>query len=82
MVRSVGAVGTFVLGLHKKREKVHHPGLQHVTDHGTDTEVGTSTPLRSDASTRVKAAEGGTAGSPGHRLERCKEEVGKFMSEV
>ena len=24
MVRSVGAVGTFVLGLHKKREKVHH----------------------------------------------------------
>ena len=30
MVRSVGAVGTFVLGLHKKREKVHHPGLQHV----------------------------------------------------
>ena len=31
MVRSVGAVGTFVLGLHKKREKVHHPGLQHVT---------------------------------------------------
>ena len=32
MVRSVGAVGTFVLGLHKKREKVHHPGLQHVND--------------------------------------------------
>ena len=32
MVRSVGAVGTFVLGLHKKREKVHHPGLQHVRD--------------------------------------------------
>ena len=30
MVRSVGAVGTFVLGLHKKREKVPHPGLQHV----------------------------------------------------
>ena len=30
MVRSVGAEGTCVLGLHKKREKVPHPGLQHV----------------------------------------------------
>jgi hypothetical protein len=30
MLRLVGAVGTFVLGLHEKREKVHHPGLQHV----------------------------------------------------
>ena len=30
VLRSVGAVGTFVLGLHEKREKVPHPGLQHV----------------------------------------------------
>ena len=30
VLRSVGAVGTFVLGLHEKRKKVHHPGLQHV----------------------------------------------------
>ena len=30
MLRSVGAVGTFVLGLHEKRKKVNHPGLQHV----------------------------------------------------
>ena len=31
MVRLVGAVGTFVLGLHKKRKIVPlHPGLQHV----------------------------------------------------
>ena len=30
VLRSVGAVGTFVLGLHEKRKKVPHPGLQHV----------------------------------------------------
>ena len=32
MVRLVGAVGTFVLGLPKKRKKVRNPGLQHVGD--------------------------------------------------
>ena len=33
MLRSVGAVGTFVLGLHEKRKKVPQPrpGLQHDT---------------------------------------------------
>ena len=30
MVRLVGAVGTFVLGLYKKRKIVPHQGLQHV----------------------------------------------------
>ena len=30
MLRSESAVGPFVLGLHEKREKVPHPGLQHV----------------------------------------------------
>ena len=29
-LRSDSAVGPFVLGLHENREKVPHPGLQHV----------------------------------------------------
>ena len=30
MLRSDSAVGSFLLGLHEKRKKVPHPGLQHV----------------------------------------------------
>ena len=30
VVRLKSALGQFVQGLHEKREKVHHPGLQHV----------------------------------------------------
>ena len=33
MVRSVGAVGTFVLGLHKKREKVQERRPEHRGEH-------------------------------------------------
>ena len=33
MLRLESAVGPFVLGLHEKREKVPHPGLQHVNEH-------------------------------------------------
>ena len=32
MLRSDSAAGSFLLGLHEKRKKVPHPGLQHVLE--------------------------------------------------
>ena len=47
MLRSDSAVGSFLLGLHEKREKVPHPGLQHV-DAGASCQVArVRSPLRS-----------------------------------
>jgi hypothetical protein len=37
MLRSDSAVGSFLLGLHEKREKVPHPGLQVQHVHGVRT---------------------------------------------